>query len=295
MVTRFGLIGTGYWATTVHGPGLHRHPDVDLVGVWGRDPGRTAAAAAAVGTTPFDEVDALVDAVDAVAFAVAPDVQADLATRAAERGRHLLLDKPLALDVDAACRVAGAVHRAGVASVVFFTRRFSPRLAPWWADVGAGDWSAATVVELSSALGAGSPYASSAWRQERGALWDIGPHALATLAVALGPVDGVGATRSGDGIVALGLTHRGGGASSLLLALDAPEEGRRSSSVLSGRSGVLEMPPDASTTLDSFGRAVDELLAAARAGGGDHPCGAAFGLEVVEVLARAEASIAAPV
>ena len=277
MVTRFGLIGTGYWATTVHGPGLHRHPDVDLVGVWGRDPGRTAAAAAAVGTTPFDEVDALVDAVEAVAFAVAPDVQADLATRAAERGRHLLLDKPLALDVDAACRVAGAVHRAGVASVVFFTRRFSPRLAPWWADVGAGDWSAATVVELSSALGAGSPYASSAWRQERGALWDIGPHALATLAVALG------------------LTHRGGGASSLLLALDAPEEGRRSSSVLSGRSGVLEMPPDASTTLDSFGRAVDELLAAARAGGGDHPCGAAFGLEVVEVLARAEASIAAPV
>jgi len=69
--------------------------------------------------------------VDAVALAVPPDVQADLATRVADKGRHLLLDKPLSLTAEAADRLAAAIDGAGVRSLVFFTLRFTSSVARW--------------------------------------------------------------------------------------------------------------------------------------------------------------------
>ena len=66
-------------------------------------------------------------------FAVPPDVQAEIATRAAARGRHLLLEKPIATSVADALQLERAVADAGVASVVFFTRRFVPDTVAWLA------------------------------------------------------------------------------------------------------------------------------------------------------------------
>ena len=91
---RVGLIGTGWWATTVHAPSLAEHPKVDFVGVWGRDPARTAELSERVRRSRVCAIpDRLIDDVDALSFAVPPAVQADLAVRAAERGRHLLAGK----------------------------------------------------------------------------------------------------------------------------------------------------------------------------------------------------------
>src|SRR5215218_10405920 len=134
MVLRFGVLGTGYWAQEAHAAALAAHPDTELVGVWGRDPAKTEAFAARFGIRGHTDLDRLLAEVGAVAVAVPPDVQAELAVRAAAAGRHLLLDKPLALSVDAADRVAAAVAASGVASLVFFTLRFLPELAAWVAD-----------------------------------------------------------------------------------------------------------------------------------------------------------------
>src|SRR5919108_2701451 len=123
---RVGVIGSGYWARTVHGAGAAHHPDVELVGVWGRDAGRTAETAAALETRAYTELESLLFEVDALTIAVPPDVQAEIATRAAQAGKHLLLDKPIATSVEAARRLESAVEQAGVASIVYFTRRFVP-------------------------------------------------------------------------------------------------------------------------------------------------------------------------
>lgn len=48
---RFGLVGTGYWARTIHAVALSGAADVQLAGVWGRDPVKTAALAEGAGTT----------------------------------------------------------------------------------------------------------------------------------------------------------------------------------------------------------------------------------------------------
>src|SRR5262249_61547630 len=95
----FGLMGTGHWARTVHGPSVAAHPGAELVGVWGRDQARTAALADELRTQAYAELDSLFELVDALTFAVPPDVQAPIATRAAERRLHLLLEKPIALSV----------------------------------------------------------------------------------------------------------------------------------------------------------------------------------------------------
>jgi predicted dehydrogenase len=135
---RFGLLGTGHRATETQAPGLAAHDGASFVGVWGRDPAKAEALASRFQVGAFADLDALLGEVDAVAIAVPPDVQADLAVRAAKAGRHLLLDKPLALSLEAARQVVEATESSGVASVVFFTARFmitratpaSPRSSP---------------------------------------------------------------------------------------------------------------------------------------------------------------------
>lgn len=111
---RFGLVGTGYWARIVHAPALASTPGVDLAAIWGRNPDATAALAAEFGATASQDFDAFLVGVDAVAFAVPPAVQAELAVRAAQAGRHLLLEKPIALTEETADALVAADRKSVV-------------------------------------------------------------------------------------------------------------------------------------------------------------------------------------
>jgi ornithine cyclodeaminase/alanine dehydrogenase-like protein (mu-crystallin family) len=111
---RFGLFGTGPWAHFAHAPALAEHAGAELVGVWGRNPEKAAELAEKYGSRPYAEIDELIADVDAVAIALPPDVQAPIALRAARAGRHLLLDKPVALTAAAATEIADAVAVVGL-------------------------------------------------------------------------------------------------------------------------------------------------------------------------------------
>src|SRR5580693_6262607 len=180
-VLRVGLAGTGHWARVTHAPALASADGITLAAVWGRDPRAAADLAAAHGATAVSSFAGLLPLVDAVAFSLPPDVQAGLAIEAARAGRHLLLEKPVALSAAAAADVAAAAEAAGVASVVFFTARFSPHVRAWLA-----------------AAHAASPF-NTPWRQAKGGLWDLGPHVVSLLWAALGPVTAVTADAGGSG------------------------------------------------------------------------------------------------
>ena len=85
---RFGLVGTGYWASFTHAPALATTPGATLAAVWGRDADAAAALAARHGATAYDDFDAFLASVDVVAFAVPPHVQAPLAIRAARNSSN---------------------------------------------------------------------------------------------------------------------------------------------------------------------------------------------------------------
>ncbi|BCL13699.1 Gfo/Idh/MocA family protein [Micromonospora sagamiensis] len=288
---RFGLFGTGHWAAETHAAALSAHPRAELAGVWGRNAEKAAALARRHGVPTYDEVDALIDAVDAVAVALPPDVQAEIAVRAATAGRHLLLDKPLALDRAVADRVVAAAEQSGVASIVFFTQRFHPNVVGFLgATAAAGGWHHARATLFSSIFEPETPYADSAWRREHGALWDIGPHALSQVLPVLGRVTRVTATDGPRGLVHLLLTHDGGATSAMSLTLDAPPEAVTRDVVFFGENGVAVLPPGDGSPVAAFGIAVDQLVEEIDAGTRDHHCDVRFGREVVAVLAAAEES-----
>lgn len=289
---RFGLIGTGYWAEVTHGRGLAEAPGVELEAVWGRHPVRTADIAARLGVTACRSVDELFQRVDAVAFAVPPDVQARLAVQAADAGRHLLLEKPIATSVDDARRLREAVDRAQVASVVFFTARFDPGTVGWLAAADRLDWEGGWSRWLVSGLSdPSSPYSSSAWRRRKGALWDVGPHALSLLVPALGPVTAVHAAAGARDLVHLVLEHRGGATSTCSLTLMAPPPTSNIELALWGRPGVSVAPRLGMSPASLLGEAARQVVSAAGTPEG-HPCDVHFGELVVGVLAEAERALA---
>lgn len=294
---RFGLIGTGTWARQVHGPALAAALEVDLVGVWGRSSERAAALGSDLGCPSYDDSDALFADVDAVAFAVPPDVQADLAVAAARAGCHLLLEKPVALEPAQAHALADAVAGAGVRSVVFHTDRFIPSSRAWFDDVRQRDgWRGAWIRWFSALQQPGNEFGRSPWRRERGALWDIGPHAISHLTAALGPIETVRATGGPADLVVLVLTHASGATSTATLSLFAPPEAAGFEAAVWGDDGVLPMPPRPDdAVLDAYVVAVDELVESARTDQ-PHPLDVSFGAHVVDLLAQAaeQVSAAAP-
>jgi predicted dehydrogenase len=294
MPLRFGVLGTGYWAQEAHATALAASDQADLVAIWGRDPARTRAAADRFGVAGHTDLDRLLGEVDAVAIAVPPDVQAELALRAAAARRHLLLDKPLALSLDAADRVAAAVADAGVASLVFFTLRFLPEVAAWMEQAeAAGDWRGGDGAWLGTALEPGSPFAGSPWRQRKGALWDLGPHMLALAIPTLGPVERVTAATGLGDTVHLLLGHQGGASSTLTLSQTVPPAAEGRSFQLYGPKGRSAVPPFELAHLVALEAAIGQLAAMVTAGATTHPCDVRLGRETVAVLDAAERFLAA--
>lgn len=282
---RIGLVGAGPWARETHAPALAAHPGVDFVGGWARDPG----AAAEVFPRTFDSPAALFDAVDAVAFAVPPDVQAPLAAEAARAGKHLVLDKPIALDLPSATELAETVAAADVRSIVAFTRRFAPETREFLSRAAELVPVAAEAQWLSGAALAGK-FAASTWRQEQGALFDVGPHVLDLLDAVAGPITGVDAARydAGSDTWTAQLAHVGGGASTVSLSLRTPvlPTVMRVSAHSTRGTAVLERRDTSST--ECFRVLLDEFLTAI-ATSTAHPLDVRRGLEVQRVIGQIRA------
>ena len=221
MTLRFGFAGTGYWAEQVHLPVLSTLKDVTLAGIWGRSSEKTHTLADKFGTSAFERFEDLLNEVDAVAFAIAPAAQAALATKAAQAGKHLFLEKPVATTSDEAQRLAKTVKESGVASVVFFMRRFTPVIEADVQSFSQQSWRSCQVRWFGAVMVPGSPYEGSVWRQAEGmALWDMAPHVFSILLPILGPVRRVSARHEGH-TVCVTSHHAGGASADILLSLHA--------------------------------------------------------------------------
>jgi predicted dehydrogenase len=288
---RFGLAGTGHWARITHAPALASTDGIELAAVWGRNAGAAADLAASYHATAHHDLAAFLADVDAVAFAVPPDVQVPIAIRAARAGKHLMLEKPVAITLSDADALADAVEQASVASVVFFTARFQADVRAWLDQVCAsGGWAGGCAVWLGSALQPRSPY-NTPWRRDKGGLWDLGPHLISLLWASLGPVRSVTAQAGPADVSHLILRHESGATSTVTVTLSAPEDAAFAELYLWGPAGVSVAPTETEQPVSALRTALTELAANARSGRTDHPCDARFGREVGRVLADAQHQI----
>ncbi|TDB94001.1 Gfo/Idh/MocA family oxidoreductase [Actinomadura sp. 7K534] len=278
-----GLVGAGPWAGMVHAPALAAGPSTRLAGVWARRAEASARLAAEHGAPSFARIEELFDACEAVAFSVPPDVQADLAARAARAGKAVLLEKPLAMDLDGARRLAGAIAEAGVVSQMVFTLRYSRAAREFLRLTHAMEPFGGYGSFVSSAL-SGGPFATP-WRLEKGALLDLGPHIVDLLDASLGRVAGVRAHGDPLGWVGLTLEHEGGAVSQASVSMAGAGELPPAHIEVYGRQGHARLDWSQLGD-DAFATMVAEFAAAVR-GGPAAPLDAAHGLRIQEILASA--------
>lgn len=286
---RIGLVGAGPWADMVHAPAVAAHPGTELVSVWARRPEAAEQLVAKYGGTVAADPDALFEAVDAVAFAVPPSVQAPLAVRAAKAGRHLILEKPIGGDLAEATELADAVADAGVASLVLLTLRYAPEIRAWLDELRTKDgWATADGRWIGGGL-LGGPFSNSPWRHERGGLLDVGPHSLDLLDAALGPIEDVlAAHRSDPDVTQLMLRHSGGRTSVATLCMSLPLNPGVTELSVYGTEGRSSLPPRTTNGQTCYAVLLDELVGMVRAGTTEHPLDVRRGLHLQRLIQRAE-------
>lgn len=121
-----GIVGAGFIAES-HAHAAQGHPGLRVTAVQDRNPAAAAALAARYGAVVAADLDALLadDSVDVVVLGTPNDTHADLAVAVAAAGKHLLLEKPLALSVADAERVVAAFADRGLTLLVGHTHRHS--------------------------------------------------------------------------------------------------------------------------------------------------------------------------
>ena len=111
---RVGVVGTG--ALGFHHARLMRHlAGAELVGIYDIKPARAAQVAHELETTAFPSLDALLERTEAVTVAVPTPAHVSVGLAVLERGRALLMEKPLA---DSVAGAEELVRRAAAAQVV---------------------------------------------------------------------------------------------------------------------------------------------------------------------------------
>jgi UDP-N-acetyl-2-amino-2-deoxyglucuronate dehydrogenase len=123
---RVGLLGLGTIGAT-HAAALHELRDrAQLRAFSGSSSGRAAEA----GWPDAEQVarDELVrrDDIDIVAICTPSDQHAGLVIAALEAGKHVVVEKPMALTVGEAARIAALAEERGLTVSVIFQRRFEP-------------------------------------------------------------------------------------------------------------------------------------------------------------------------
>ncbi|WP_218042767.1 Gfo/Idh/MocA family protein [Embleya hyalina] len=287
-----GLVGAGPWASSVHAPVFAAGPETRLAAVWARRPEAAEALARAHGAAACAEFDELLDRCEAVVFAVAPEAQPALAERAARAGKAVLLEKPIAADLDTARRLADVIGEAGVGSMVTLSARYAPRVREFLAHLESVEtpWRGSRLACVTDAFLDG-PFAASPWRQARGAILDVGPHAFDLTSVALGEIVDVRAESPGAGWTALQLRHAGGAVSQLVLCCTA-SGGHRYDLEVFGSAEAVALDLREAIGASAFAVLRAEFAALVR-DGGEHVCDVRRGLYLQEIIARAEEQLVA--
>ena len=126
---RIAVIGTGWWATDFHLPGLKANPDAEITAMCDTDPLRLSKAAAAYpdGRTYSDYREMLAhEDLDAAIIVTPHATHYTIARDCLERGLHLLIEKPMTLFAGDARELVNLAAAQGKELMVGYPYLYSP-------------------------------------------------------------------------------------------------------------------------------------------------------------------------
>ena len=191
---RIGIVGAGNISGT-HARAARGIPGVTVAAVYGENRERVARLAAEHGAAAYHAFDQFLNhPLDLVAIGSPSGLHAAHGIAAAQRGLHVLVEKPLDITVERADALIAAADRAGVRLGVFFQDRLRPDVLRLKQQLDAGDLGAP--VMMSGRVKWYRPreyYANSRWRgtwalDGGGALMNQGIHTVDLVQWLFGPV-----------------------------------------------------------------------------------------------------------
>ena len=190
----FGIVGTGVIAA-MHAAAVATLPRARLAAVTDVADGAAAAFAAARGCAAEPGLDQLLARpdVDVVCVCVPSGLHAEIGVRAAQAGKHLVVEKPIDVTLAAADRLIEAARAAGVALTVISQHRFDPGLIELKRLLGDGALGRLVLAEASTKWYRTQAYYDSAawrgtWAMDGGSLMNQGIHYVDLLRWCMGPV-----------------------------------------------------------------------------------------------------------
>ena len=182
-----GIVGAGGVARGAHVPGYLSMPDLcRIVAIADIEIERAEALAAEFDISyVFDSYEQLleVDEIDAVSVCTHADFHAPVTIAALESGRHVMTEKPMAVDLASARAMVEASHRAKRILAVDFQTRFIRQAQTMKGFVDAGELGEIYFVRARYVRRRGIPGRQAFHTKEQsggGALMDIGVHILDT-------------------------------------------------------------------------------------------------------------------
>lgn len=188
----WAVVGCGWVGRDLVAPAIEACPDADLVALCDPDPIRLGAAVGthpqAVGCADVDTVLARPD-VDAVYVATPNHTHAAVVVAAAQAGRHVLCEKPMAVTVEEATAMVEACDAAGVRYATAFDQRYHAAHRRVRQLVADGALGVVTLVQVHYACWLGEDWTpwpgrtTDNWRIDParaggGAMIDLAPHSI---------------------------------------------------------------------------------------------------------------------
>lgn len=197
---RFGVIGAGKFAEVCHVPGLQSHPQAEVVALCGRRHDYVRAVADRLDVpdvhTNYRELCAR-DDLDGVTI-VTPNVfHAEQALTALRQGKHVLCEKPLAMNVAEVCEMVRVAETSGKVHQVAFTFRYTYSVRELRRRVQRGEIGQPHYLRIQYDSWDGlRPDWKAGWREKRemaggGMLYDLGSHLFDVACYVLGPLSAV--------------------------------------------------------------------------------------------------------
>jgi len=184
-MTKVAIVGTGFWGAKL-AEAVGRST-LELAACYSRDAGRLAEFAERFGCEPAGSYEAALDAADAVVLATPNDDHEAQTLAAAERGKHVFVEKPIATTIAAGERMRDACRGAGAALLVGHELRRLGAARAAKAAVESGALGTVVLAEANFSLA--SPVRPGTWKEGRGTpLVQLGIHHADTLQYLLGPV-----------------------------------------------------------------------------------------------------------
>lgn len=178
--TGAAVIGAGNWGER-HAYAYQRLPRARLVGICDVDRSRARSVAERYGAVKtYDSIDRLLEDPDVELVSVAlPDhLHTEAAISCAARGRHVMVEKPLALTAEECEAIIDAAEAGGVRLMVDFANRWNAPFVKAKEVISGGGISSPRLAHIRLNNTISVPMEMLNWSSDSNVLWWIGSHAI---------------------------------------------------------------------------------------------------------------------